>query len=250
MKCSIKFVVLICNCFYSPNLDAQFCATPLAIVPLGGDCYAYTTCNVFGESLYPSNSMYLVTNNGVVMIDTPWDTTQLRPLLDSIKTRHGKEVVLCISTHFHSDRTAGVNFLKSKGIRTWSSHRTYNLCRERGEEQPEFYFNNDTVFTIGQYRVETYYGGGGHTPDNIVIWFAHNKLLYGGCLVKSTESPDLGNMGDARPDEWPQTIKNILKRFPKPGIVIPGHLGWKNSQSLQHTQKMLRVHHKRKQSKK
>ena len=38
---------------------------------------------------------------------------------------------------------------------------------------------------MGQHAFQTYYGGQGHTPDNIVIWFDKEKILYGGCLVKS-----------------------------------------------------------------
>jgi hypothetical protein len=38
--------------------------------------------------------MYLVTNQGVVLFDTPWDSTQFQQLLDSIKIKHGKDVVM------------------------------------------------------------------------------------------------------------------------------------------------------------
>lgn len=59
-----------------------------------------------------ANSMYAVTDNGVVLFDTPWDTIQFQPLLDSIMLKHGKEVLLCIATYSHTDRTGGFDFLK------------------------------------------------------------------------------------------------------------------------------------------
>ena len=57
----------------------------LKISHLTGDFYVYTTYNTYEGSQIPANGMYIVTNNGVVLFDTPWDTTQFQPLLDSIK---------------------------------------------------------------------------------------------------------------------------------------------------------------------
>lgn len=83
------------------------------------------------------------------------------------------------------------------------------------------------------------YAGEGHTKDNIVIWFGRHKILYGGCLIKSTESKDMGNIADANPQEWKPTIKKVLRKYPRPKYVIPGHYGWSSNKGLQHTLKLL-----------
>lgn len=212
----------------------------LRIEHLTDSFYVYTTYKDFDGSKFPSNSMYLVTENGVVLFDTPWDTTQFQPLLDSISARHNKKVIMAISTHYHDDRTAGLEFLRQKGVRTYSSKLTYDLCKQHNEKQAEFYFENDTVFNIGNYSFETCYPGEGHTKDNLVIWFDNYKILYGGCLVKSTESKNLGNVADANLIEWPLTIQKLIKKYPSAKFVIPGHFGWRNNQGLQHTLQLLR----------
>jgi metallo-beta-lactamase class B len=163
-------------------------------------------------------------------------------LLDSIKARHHQEVVLCISTHYHEDRTGALAFLKAKGIKTYSSLQTYELCKQKGMHQAAFYFTKDTVFNAGNHSFQTYYPGPGHTADNIVIWLAKEKILYGGCFVKSTEATDLGNLSDANVQQWPTSIHKTLNKFPDPAYVIPGHQGWANTQSLQYTLKLLRDH--------
>jgi metallo-beta-lactamase class B len=89
-----------------------------------------------------------VTSKGVVLFDTPWDSTQFQPLLDSIKMRHDKDVVLCISTHFHEDRTAGLEFYRRIGIKTYTTERTDKLSRERNEKRAEFLIYKDTVFLM------------------------------------------------------------------------------------------------------
>ncbi|HMI07163.1 MAG TPA: subclass B1 metallo-beta-lactamase, partial [Flavobacterium sp.] len=188
---------------------------------------------------FPANGMYLITNEGAVLIDTPWDKTQFQPLLDSIEKRHHKKAVLCISTHYHDDRTIGLEYYRSKGIRTYSSALTKKLCRKYHFKQAEFTFKNDTVFNIGGYKIETFYPGKGHTKDNIVVWFAKDKTLYGGCFLKSTESTTLGNLNDADVKAWPASIKKVIAKFPKPDYTIPGHQDWKDNKSIIHTQKLL-----------
>lgn len=212
----------------------------LRIQHLIDNFFVYTTFKDLNGFMFPSNSMYLVTENGVVLFDTPWDTTQFQPLLDSISVKHNKNIVLAISTHYHDDRTAGLEFLRQKGVKTYTSKLTYNLCKEHNEKQSEFYFTNDTIFNIGSYTFETYYAGEGHTKDNIVIWFEKYKILYGGCLIKSSENRNLGNVADANIKEWTPTIKKVIKKYPKPKFVIPGHFSWTSNNGLKHTLKLLR----------
>lgn len=102
----------------------------LKITHLTGDFYIYTTYNTYKESKVPANGMYLVTKNGVVMFDTPWDTTQFQPLLDSIKLRHNKKVVMSFATHWHSDKTAGLAYYRQQRIKTYTTIFTDELSKK------------------------------------------------------------------------------------------------------------------------
>ena len=51
----------------------------LIISHLTGDFYIYTTFNTYQEDQVPAHGMYLVTDTGVVMFDTPWDTIEFQP---------------------------------------------------------------------------------------------------------------------------------------------------------------------------
>lgn len=227
--------VLMLNHFANAQNEGR-----LKISPLVGGYYIFTSYGDFNGTLFPANGMYVITDAGAILFDTPWDSLQFQPLLDSIKVKHGREVVLCISTHFHDDRTAGLKYYKSKGIKTYSSKATFDLCRDRNENQSQFYFLNDTTFNVGGKAFSTYYAGAGHAPDNIVIWCADEKILYGGCLVKSTETSSLGNLSDANLSEWKKSIKKIIRKYPRPNFVIPGHFSWTDSTALQHTLNLLR----------
>ena len=95
------------------------------------------------------------------------------------------------------------------------------------------------MFKAGKCSFETYYGGEGHTKDNIVIWFGREKILYGGCLVKSTEATDLGYIREANLEAWSFTLANVKQKFRKYKFVIPGHQEWRSSASLDHTLDLL-----------
>lgn len=189
--------------------------------------------------------MYLVTSEGVVIFDTPWDTTQFQPLLDTIKNRHGKDVILCVASHFHEDRTGGLQYYSKHGIKTYTTRYTDELSKRRGMNRADFLIGKDSVFDIGQYSFQTYFPGPGHTPDNIVIWFEKERVLYGGCLIKSAEAHDLGNLSDANVKEYATSIENVQAKCKHPRFIIPGHDNWTDTHSLGHTLEMARRLRKR-----
>ena len=207
----------------------------LKISHLTGDFYIYTTYNTYDGSQVPANGMYLLTGNGVVMFDTPWDTTQFQPLLDSIKLKHNKSVVLCIATHWHSDKTAGLEYYRQKGIKTYTTALTDELSKKNHNKRAEFLMTKDTVFRVGKYSFETYYPGQGHTTDNIVIWFNNEKILYAGCLIKGADSESLGFLGDGNVRAYESTLKRVQKKFRKPKFIIISHSDWHNLNSLSHS---------------
>jgi metallo-beta-lactamase class B len=193
-----------------------------------------------GKNPYPANSLFAVTSEGIILIDTPWGDEQTQQLLDAVRKRFNKKIVLCISTHFHDDRIGGVDMLKKTGIKTYSSKQTYILAQKEGNNLPQYTFSKDTTFTVGGIALQTYYPGAGHTSDNLVVWFPQQKILFGGCLVKSTAATTKGNVVDADLQQWPVTIKRLRARFKKAEFIIPGHEGWQGGlKQLDHTLQIL-----------
>ncbi len=245
----MRTIILTMTFMFSlTNIFGQAENTKLKISHLTGDFYIYTTYNTYQDSQVPANGMYLVTNNGVVMFDTPWDTTQFQPLLDSIKIKHNKSVVMCFATHWHSDRTEGLAYYKQQGIKTYTTLLTDELSKRNNKKRAEILMAKDTVFNVGQYSFETYYPGQGHTTDNIVIWFKKEKILYGGCLIKGVDNDDLGYLGDANVTAYASTLKKIQKKCSNPKFIIISHSDWNNINSLKHSLKMAKELKKKKQS--
>lgn len=237
----MKTIILVITFLFSlTKTFGQTEEAKLKISHLTGDFYIYTTYNTYEGSKIPANGMYLVSKDGVVLFDTPWDTTQFQPLLDSIRLKHNKNVILCIATHWHSDRTEGLEYYKQKGIKTYTTSLTDKLSKKNNNKRAEYLIEKDTVFTTGQYSFETYYPGQGHTEDNIVIWFNNEKILYGGCLIKGADAEDLGFLGDGNVIEYETTLKNVQKKYPDPKFIIVSHHDWNNINSLKHSIKLAR----------
>lgn len=229
----ILFLVALSNSF------GQSKNSPLQISHLTGDFYVYKTFHDYNGTMISANAMYLVTDKGVVLFDAPWDKSQFQPLLDTIKAKHNKEVIMCFATHSHDDRAGGLDFYRQKGIKTYSGKLTDNILKKNNEKRAEFIVPNDTTFTVGQHTFEVYYPGKGHAPDNIVVWFDKEKVLYGGCFIKSAEAKDLGYLGDSDVKEWKKSIEKVKTKFKNPIYIIPGHEDWTNTESLNHTLKLV-----------
>lgn len=229
----ILFLAILSNSF------GQSKNSPLQISHLTGDFYVYRTFHDYNGTMISANALYLVTDKGVVLFDAPWDQTQFQPLLDSIKAKHNKKVVMCFATHSHDDRAGGLDFYRQKGVKTYSGKLTNNILKKNNEKRAEFIIPNDTIFTVGNHTFEVYYPGKGHAPDNIVVWFEKEKVLYGGCFIKSSEAKDLGYLGDADVKEWEKSIKKVQSKFQDPKYIITGHDDWKDLSSLKHTLKLI-----------
>lgn len=220
------------------NVSAQSSGTDLKIRHLTGEFYVFETYNWYKEHRIPANGMYVVTQEGVVLIDSPWDTSQFQPLLDSIWMRHHKPVTMCVATHFHDDRTAGLEYYRRLGINTYTTRKTDELSKAHSMKRAEFLIDGDTTFTAGTIAFEIIHPGEGHTPDNIVIWFPTERILYGGCLIKSIVDNTLGNLGDANVSSYAATVQAVMRKCQKPRFVIPGHNAWGGAGTVRHTLKM------------
>lgn len=229
------YLIPICIYFFNYS-NAQH--TKLKITPLTTNFYIHTTYNNYEGNAIPAHGMYLVTKSGVIMFDTPWDTTQFQPLLDSINFKHQQKVTTVFATHWHSDRTEGLEYYKQKGIKTYTTTLTDELSKANNKKRAEFLMSKDTVFSFDDYSFEVYYPGEGHTKDNIVIWFEKEKILYGGCLIKGATATDLGYLGDANTTTYATTLKNVQQKCTNPKHIIVSHHNWTNINSLKNSIKL------------
>jgi metallo-beta-lactamase class B len=70
---------------------------------------------------------------------------------------------------------------------------------------------------LGQEIVEILFPGHSHSPDNVVVYFPRQGILFGSCLTRSGNS--LGHREDADLRSWRKAM-NIVKDIPAIIVVL------------------------------
>lgn len=202
--------------------------------------WVHTSLSDYRGAHVASNGLVALSSEGLVLIDTPWNDSQMRELAGITKEKFGKDIRLAVITHAHVDRLGGINELIKSGINVISTPLTAVLAARQGFRRPSPGIHPDVArFHVGNLTFETFYPGEGHTADNIVVWFPACRVLFGGCLIKSGDSRDVCNAADSNILQWPDSMRRVLNRYPRARVVIPGH-GKPGGQSLiRHTIELL-----------
>src|SRR3989338_8247676 len=200
-----------------------------------------------------TNSGFVVTNEGIVVIDTQGPKELALLLKKKIHEITDKPVVYVINTHFHGDHTFGNQYFKEAWEIISHENTNKNLIEKDKQHREQFKksfgenslegfeltlptktFKNTLSLRIGGKTIELAYLGKGHTDGDIIVYFPIERIMFGGDLLYKERLPWLG---DAYISDWIETLKN-LKNFDA-GIYVPGHGGAGNIDMLFNIQQYL-----------
>ena len=201
-------------------------------VELGGDLYLepvvpgvwrhVSTRDVEGFGPVAANGLLVVSEGEAALIDTPWTDDQVRTLVRWLHDEQDARLTIAVPTHWHGDCLGGLAAAHEPGAASYASKTTIDLARSGGVVVPENGFEGRINLSVGSTIVSLEEVGPGHTIDNIVAWLPAEKILFGGCLVKSAKS-GLGYIKEADMKQWPRTVRAVAGKFAGAEIVIPGH---------------------------
>ena len=146
--------------------------------------------------------------------------------------------------HSHNHCLGRLGFIQGLEIESISCELTRNICKAENLPVPATTFEKELILNFHGEKVICRHFGGGHTLDNIVVYFPKDKVLFGGCLIKSLNSRGLGYTGEADIENWDKTIEKIIKEFSKIDYVIPGHGKYGDSKLLSNTIKLVKMYKK------
>lgn len=211
----------------------------IVLTELNDNVWAHTSYNDFNGITYDHNGLIVSTSEGVVLIDTAWDSggnyQKTEELVKMIEKHLKKKVVLALITHAHDDSIGGIQALLNQGIDVRSTLLTAELAKEYGYPSPKPTLDVQPVMKVGDTVVEAFYPGEGHSQDNITVWLPQYKILFGGCFIKSLEATNLGNLSDANVEQWDDSVQKVIDKYPDVQTVIPGHGNWGDKSLLFHT---------------
>jgi glyoxylase-like metal-dependent hydrolase (beta-lactamase superfamily II) len=149
-----------------------------------------------------SNSAFLVTDAGVLLIDTGQHPADGRALLERIRKVTDKPVKWVINTHAHGDHFLGNPVFRNAGATIvahrdtaimMKTHYQYEIDRRQayfkrqklnpGEVSlalPELTYDSNMTITLGNRTVQLMYLGAGQNPGDTLVHFPHARALFVG----------------------------------------------------------------------
>ena len=183
-----------------------------------------------------SNTTFIITKEGVIIIDTRPTPSEARKVLKEIRKLTDLPIVYTINTHYHGDHTFGNQVFKSsksiiahKNVRNTliksgqdhlSLFKTFGLPEMDEVEvtPPNILYEKEMEIWLGGYRLQLIHHGKGHTNGDTIIFIDQLRTVITGDLVFNKKIP---YMADAYIEDWIKSLKYI--ELLKNETVIPGH---------------------------
>jgi cyclase len=198
---------------------------------------------VYVETEYHgANVAFIVTDEGVILIDSPMLPKEARHWREEIKKYTDQELIYVINTDHHRAHVIGNQYFPTATViaheHAWKEMKSYgdsfrtrliNMYRDRVPEavaewkrdleiiKPEVTFTGRVVLYKGDKEIHLV-PLGGHTPATTVVYMPNEGLIFTGDLVVTNRPPFL-SQGNTK--EWLQALTYLRKlRY---DILIPGH---------------------------
>ena len=168
------------------------------------------------------NGLVYVNNGEAIIFDTPVDKVASKQLINWVEQDLKATIKGIVVNHFHVDCLGGLKYFHTRGIPSYALKRTFDFAKADSLELPTNVFEQSISIPVGNSTVESVFLGEGHTKDNTVGWIAGEKILFGGCMIKSLGASK-GNVKDANVNEWANTVQKVKDKYVNVKTVVPGH---------------------------
>jgi glyoxylase-like metal-dependent hydrolase (beta-lactamase superfamily II) len=188
---------------------------------------------------YNSNAGFVVTDEGVVVIDALGSPALGNELLQAIRRITPKPVRRVIVTHYHADHFYGLKPLKDAGAEIWAHRGSLDYLTngeaERRREQrardlapwvspdtpllhADRWLDGDASFTLGGVRFEIQHFGPAHSPEDLVVVVPDEGVVFIGDILFTGRVP---YVGEADSKAWLARIERLIAL--KPRLMVTGH---------------------------
>ncbi len=186
-----------------------------------------------------SNAAFVVTRDGVVVIDALGSPALATRLLTAIKAITPLPVTHVIVTHYHADHIYGLQTFKSVGAKViahqaaklYLNSDTARLRLEvsRQELAPwidaqtrlveaDQWIDQEISLSVGGVEFQLKPVGPSHTPEDLAVYLPQEKVLFAGDLVFRSRIPYVGQ-ADSR--QWILALDKLLAY--DTSVIVPGH---------------------------
>lgn len=178
---------------------------------LADNVYAWEDLHISGNG-YTTNSLIVVTNDGVVVADGQGNVEATKKMVDFIGTLTPKPIKYVVVCSEHGDHTGGNAAFPSTV--TFLAHPN---------SQPNVKMPTEPVATkkaikLGGTDIEVMFLGRAHTGGDLLVYLPKEKILFTSEVFFNHIFPSTRT---AYPSEWIGVLKKVEKTDAR--IVMPGH---------------------------
>lgn len=188
---------------------------------------------------YNSNAGFIVTDEGVVVIDALGSPALGEAFLTAIRKVTPKPVKRVIVTHYHADHFYGLPAFRKAGADIWAhfearehllsgeaelrrQQRARDLFPWVTDDMPllhaDRWLEGDATFTLGGKRFEIQHFGPAHSPEDLVIVVPDEGVVFIGDILFTGRIPFVG---EADSKAWLAKIERLIAL--KPRLMVTGH---------------------------
>lgn len=191
---------------------------------------------VFAATGYASNNMgFVVTDEGVVVIDTGMTPELGQAFLDDIRRHTDQPIRYVIFTHYHYDHVDGASVFQSPGVEFVAQENlVWNLKNLKGLEHinqqvlgeardapvvyPDMTYAESHTLTLGNREIRLYHAMG-ETSDATLVYVQDESVLFIGDLNNANLGAPV--MPEGYPEGFVKAVDLIETLAPQ--ILVPGH---------------------------
>ncbi len=201
---------------------------------IGPDLYAYIS-----EIDSSANATFLVSSEGILVVDTGANQTEASKLLAAIRKISQAPIRYVINTHYHPDHSGGDPAIASGGTifsTDFTREKVASMNKEKLAHQSWITFPGAITIHLGGHEVRIYHPGPAHTLGDVVVYFPDQRALATGDLFLTNSCPAMDE-GDL--DNWIAALDHMLTLPIE--HAVPGHFGLAKRGDLEKFRNYLRA---------